>query len=112
MYIANCSSPLFRLTWSRNKESDSGTDKHLLKRFLTRAMFDALKYRVTLDSGASLLDVIKGAVDHLDASGHLGIVAPDPDAYRTFRPLLHPVVCTLNDANPDTRQAQFILYYS
>ena len=71
-------------------------------------MFDALKYRVTLDYGASLLDVIKGAVDHLDiASGHAGIVAPDQDAYRTFTPLLHPVVCTLNDANPDTRQAQF-----
>ena len=104
----NCSCPsLFRLTWSRNKESDTGTDKHLLKRFLTRAMFDALKYRVTIDYGASLLDVIKGAVDHLDASGHAGIVAPDQDAYRTFRPLLHPVVCTLNDANPDTRQAQF-----
>jgi len=91
-------------TWSRNKESDTGSDKHLLKRFLTRAMFDALKYRVTLDYGASLLDVIKGAVDHLDASGHAGIVAPDQDAYRTFRPLLHPVVCTLNDANPDTKQ--------
>lgn len=70
-------------------------------------MFEALKHRVTKDYKASLHDVIRAAVDHLDTvnnAGNCGLFAPDPDAYRTFKPLLHPVICTLHDANPDTRQ--------
>ena len=100
---------MVRLTWSRNGS--------LLNRFLTKPVFEALKHRVTKDYKASLHDVIRAAVEHLDSSvssgtipttsgGGDGVFAPDPDAYRTFKPLLHPIICTLHDVNPDTRQPQ------
>ena len=86
-----------RLTWSRNQS-------RLLKKFLTKPIFEVLKFRVTKESNANLLDVIKAGIEHLDSDA--GILAPDAEAYLTFKPLLHPVICTLHDANPDQVQPQ------
>jgi len=84
-----------RLAWARNPN-------RLLKRFLTKPVFEVLKYRLTKESSGTLLDVIRAGVEFLDTDA--GILAPDPESYSTFKPLLHPVICTLHDANPDQKQ--------
>ena len=57
-------------------------------------VFDRLKYRVTTTSGggATLYDVIAAGVENLDTP--IGVFAPDPNTYRTFWPLLKPVIST------------------
>ena len=76
-----------KLTWARGSSS-------LLKRFLTKKVFDRLKYRVTTTSGggATLYDVIAAGVENLDTP--IGVFAPDPNTYRTFWPLLKPLIST------------------
>ena len=34
----------------------------------------------------------------------IGIFAADPDSYRTFRPLFHPIICSVQTASPETKQ--------
>ena len=49
-----------RLTWARRQYSHS-----LLKRFLTKSVFNTLKYR-TSPSGTTLFDIAKCGFEHLD----------------------------------------------
>ena len=80
-----------RLTWARRQFSRS-----LLKRFLTKAVFRVLKYRKT-QSGHTLHDIAKCGFEHLDAT--IGVYAYDPDCYKVFKPLLHTIICSINQGN-------------
>lgn len=81
-----------RLTWARRQSSQS-----LLKRFLTKSIFNILKLRQT-SSGVNLYDVAKVGFEHLDSK--VGAAAFDPECYTVFKPLLHPIICTIHQATP------------
>lgn len=83
-----------RLTWARRQPNPS-----LLKRFLTRSLFRALKFRQT-SSGVTLYDVAKSGFEHLDTK--LGVAAYDAESYKAFKPLLHSIVCCINQVSPKT----------
>jgi len=63
--------------------------KSLLKKYLTKDVFDQLKTKKT-DLGATLLDVIQSGVENLDSG--IGIYAPDAESYTLFSPLFDPVI--------------------
>jgi len=63
--------------------------KSLLKKYLTREVFDKLKDKKT-GLGASLLDVIQSGVANLDSG--VGVYAPDAEAYTLFAPLFNPII--------------------
>jgi len=63
--------------------------KSLLKKHLTKEVFDATKTRKTA-MGATLLDVIQSGVENLDSG--VGIYAPDAESYSLFAPLFDPVI--------------------
>jgi len=63
--------------------------KSLLKKHLTREVFDACKGRKTA-MGATLLDVIQSGVSNLDSG--VGIYAPDAESYTLFAPLFDPII--------------------
>jgi len=63
--------------------------KSLLKKYLTRDIFDQLKTKKT-GLGATLLDVIQSGVENLDSG--VGIYAPDAEAYTLFAPLFDPII--------------------
>jgi len=63
--------------------------KSLLKKYLTREVFDKLKDKKT-KLGATLLDVIQSGVENLDSG--VGLYAPDAEAYSLFAPLFDPVI--------------------
>ncbi|XP_046467152.1 arginine kinase [Neodiprion pinetum] len=68
------------------KNSDSPS---LLKKYLTRDVFDKLKKRKT-SYGSTLLHVIQSGVENLDSG--IGIYAPDPEAYTVFAELFDPII--------------------
>ncbi|XP_066957558.1 arginine kinase Met e 2 [Macrobrachium rosenbergii] len=69
---------------------EAATDcKSLLKKYLTKEVFDDLKAKKT-SLGASLLDVIQSGVENLDSG--VGIYAPDAEAYTLFAPLFDPII--------------------
>jgi len=61
----------------------------LLKKHLTRDVFDKLKIRRT-NLGATLLDVIQSGVENLDSG--VGVYAPDADSYTVFADLFDPII--------------------
>ena len=61
----------------------------LLKRHLTKEVFDIAKKKSTL-YGGTLLDVIQSGVRNLDSE--VGVYAPDAEAYTVFAPLLDRVI--------------------
>merc|ERR1711921_43117 len=63
--------------------------KSLLKKYLTREVFDKLKTKKT-ELGATLLDVIQSGVENLDSG--VGLYAPDAESYSLFAPLFDPVI--------------------
>jgi len=63
--------------------------KSLLKKHLTKPIFDATKNLKT-GMGATLLDVIQSGVENLDSG--VGIYAPDAEAYSLFAPLFDPII--------------------
>ncbi|KAK4873346.1 hypothetical protein RN001_015375 [Aquatica leii] len=67
-----------------------GSDaKSLLKKYLTRSIFDRLKNKRTT-FGSTLLDCIQSGVENLDSG--IGIYAPDAEAYDVFAELFDPVI--------------------
>jgi len=66
--------------------------KSLLKKHLTKEVFDATKDLTTPSFGSSLLDVIQSGCANLDSG--VGIYAPDAEAYSTFAALFDPVIDT------------------
>ncbi|KAK2717838.1 hypothetical protein QYM36_006592 [Artemia franciscana] len=77
--------------------------KSLVKKYLTREVFDQLKTLKT-SLGATLLDVIQSGVENLDSG--VGIYAPDAESYTLFAPLFDPIIedyhigFTKNDSHP------------
>ena len=81
-----------RLTWARRQYSQS-----LLKRFLVKSVFHILRPRSTT-SGVNLYDIAKSGFDHLDSK--IGVFAYNEECYKVFKPILHPVICTIHHATP------------
>ncbi|KAH9382984.1 hypothetical protein HPB48_023621 [Haemaphysalis longicornis] len=61
----------------------------LLKKYLTKDVFDKLKTRKTA-MGATLLDVIQSGAENLDSG--VGVYAPDAESYTLFAELFNPVI--------------------
>ena len=73
-----------KLTWARDCPS-------LMKRFLTKKVFERLKRRVSPARGNSnLYDVIVAGVENLETE--IGAFASDTDDYRIFWPLFKPII--------------------
>lgn len=64
--------------------------KSLLKKHLTREIFDKLKNKKT-SFGSTLLDCIQSGVENLDSG--FGIYAPDAEAYTVFADIFDPMIC-------------------
>lgn len=63
--------------------------KSLLKKYLTKEVFDALKTKKT-SFGSTLLDVIQSGVENPDSG--VGIYAPDAESYTVFADLFDPII--------------------
>ncbi|TDG38422.1 hypothetical protein AWZ03_015156 [Drosophila navojoa] len=63
--------------------------KSLLKKYLTKEVFDQCKGLKT-KLGASLLDCIQSGVENLDSG--VGIYAPDAESYTLFAPIFNPII--------------------
>lgn len=61
----------------------------MLKKHLTRDVFDSLKNRFT-SYGSGLRDVIQSGLANPDSG--IGVYAPDPESYETFRQLFDPII--------------------
>lgn len=64
--------------------------KSLLKKYLTKEVFDNLKNKKTPSFGSTLLDVIQSGLENHDSG--VGIYAPDAEAYTTFEALFDPII--------------------
>ncbi|XP_074602417.1 arginine kinase 1 isoform X1 [Brevipalpus obovatus] len=71
------------------KLQDASDCKSLLKKYLTKEVFDACKNRKTA-MGATLLDIIQSGVENLDSG--VGIYAPDAESYTLFKELFDPII--------------------
>jgi len=72
--------------YQRLAASDS---KSLLKKYLTREVFDNLKTKQT-SFGSTLLDCIQSGLENHDSG--VGIYAPDAEAYSVFADLFDPII--------------------
>ncbi|XP_076262392.1 arginine kinase 1 isoform X2 [Rhynchophorus ferrugineus] len=72
--------------FSKLAASDS---KSLLKKYLTKEVFDQLKVKKT-SFGSTLLDCIQSGIENLDSG--IGIYAPDAEAYSVFSDLFDPII--------------------
>lgn len=71
------------------KKLEASDSKSLLKKFLTREIFDNLKTKKT-GFGSTLLDVIQSGLENHDSG--VGIYAPDAESYTTFADLFDPII--------------------
>ncbi|XP_076307471.1 arginine kinase-like [Tachypleus tridentatus] len=71
------------------KLQEASDCKSLLKKHLSKEIFDNIKNRKT-SMGASLLDVIQSGIENLDSG--VGIYAPDAESYTTFGPLFDLII--------------------
>jgi len=67
----------------------SSDSKSLLKKHLSREVFDRLKNKKT-SFGSTLLDCIQSGVENLDSG--FGIYAPDAEAYTVFAEIFDPMI--------------------
>ncbi|XP_067008824.1 arginine kinase isoform X1 [Anabrus simplex] len=72
------------------KKLEASDSKSLLKKYLTREVFDKLKTLKTPTFGSTLLDVIQSGLENHDSG--VGIYAPDAEAYTTFADLFDPII--------------------
>ncbi|XP_063225406.1 arginine kinase-like [Bacillus rossius redtenbacheri] len=63
--------------------------KSLLKKYLTKEIFDNLKTKKT-SFGSTLLDCIQSGIENLDSG--VGIYAPDAESYTVFSDLFDPII--------------------
>ncbi|XP_050093332.1 arginine kinase isoform X2 [Anopheles aquasalis] len=63
--------------------------KSLLKKYLTKEVFDALKNKKT-SFGSSLLDCVQSGFENHDSG--VGIYAPDAESYSLFADLFDPII--------------------
>jgi len=64
--------------------------KSLLKKHLTKEIFDKLKNLKTPTFGSTLLDCIQSGIENLDSG--FGIYAPDAEAYTVFSEIFDPMI--------------------
>lgn len=64
--------------------------KSLLKKYLTKEVFDNLKNKKTPTFGSSLLDCVQSGFQNHDSG--VGIYAPDAEAYTVFAELFDPII--------------------
>lgn len=64
--------------------------KSLLKKYLTKEIFDNLKNKVTPTFKSTLLDVIQSGLENHDSG--VGIYAPDAESYTVFADLFDPII--------------------
>ncbi|XP_074656973.1 uncharacterized protein LOC141910149 [Tubulanus polymorphus] len=67
----------------------NSNSKSLLKKYLTREVFDSLKDKKT-SLGGTLAHCINSGIVHLESSN--GIYACDPEGYETFKDILYPII--------------------
>jgi creatine kinase len=67
----------------------ASNSKSLLKKYLTKEIFDDLKTKKT-SFGSTLLDVIQSGLENHDSG--VGIYAPDAEAYSLFAALFDPII--------------------
>jgi len=72
------------------KLQDASDCKSLLKKYLTKEVFDKLKTVKTPSFGSTLLDCIQSGVENLDSG--VGIYAPDAESYSVFADLFDPII--------------------
>jgi len=72
------------------RKVEATESKSLLKKYLTCEVYNQLKCKQTPTFKASLLDVIQSGAKNPDS--HIGIYAPDAEAYTVFAPLFDPVI--------------------
>lgn len=72
--------------FTKLSNSDS---KSLLKKYLTKEVFDQLKTKKT-SFDSTLLDCIQSGIENLDSG--VGIYAPDAEAYILFADLFDPII--------------------
>jgi creatine kinase len=68
----------------------ASNSKSLLKKFLTKEIFDNLKNKKTPTFGSTLLDVIQSGLENHDSG--VGIYAPDAESYTVFADLFDPII--------------------
>jgi hypothetical protein len=73
--------------FAKLQASDS---KSLLKKYLTKEVFDNLKNKKTPTFGSTLLDVVQSGFENHDSG--VGIYAPDAEAYTVFADLFDPII--------------------
>jgi len=73
--------------FAKLQASDS---KSLLKKYLTKEIFDSLKNKKTPTFGSTLLDVIQSGLENHDSG--VGIYAPDAESYTVFADLFDPII--------------------
>lgn len=71
------------------KKLEASDSKSLLKKYLTREIFDNLKTKKT-GFGSTLLDVIQSGLENHDSG--VGIYAPDAESYTVFADLFDPII--------------------
>ena len=64
--------------------------KSLLKKYLTKEVFDALKNKKTPSFGSTLLDCVQSGFENHDSG--VGIYAPDAESYSVFSDLFDPII--------------------
>ena len=64
--------------------------KSLLKKYLTKEVFDALKNKKTPSFGSTLLDCVQSGFENHDSG--VGIYAPDAESYSVFADLFDPII--------------------
>lgn len=72
--------------FAKLQASDS---KSLLKKYLTKEVFDSLKEKKT-SFGSTLLDCVQSGFENHDSG--VGIYAPDAEAYSLFAELFDPII--------------------
>lgn len=68
----------------------ASNSKSLLKKHLTKEIFDSLKNKKTPTFGSTLLDVVQSGFENHDSG--CGIYAPDAEAYTVFADLFDPII--------------------
>ncbi|XP_060521483.1 arginine kinase-like [Cylas formicarius] len=79
----------------------SSNSTSLLKRYLTRTIFDDLKTRKT-SFGSTLLDCIQSGLENFDSS--IGVYAADPECYSLFAELFDPIIEAYHGFKKSDRQ--------
>lgn len=74
----------------------ASNSKSLLKKHLTKEIFDSLKNKKTT-FGSTLLDCIQSGVENLDSG--FGIYAPDSEAYSVFADIFNPMIADYHGFN-------------